>query len=389
MQGPVIKRVEVYSFSHGTGGDSPIIENIMVRVAARAGEDIIEGWGEGPTGDPAVTGQTREIADDDMMRRVAPAIMGRSFFTADDIIDLTGEASSLRHGMGSAICALDSALFDLLGRFLNLPVCSLMREYLWLAPLKEFSPADEPYPVTTGEQILGGEVECTDDTVIIDGRGLFDSPDQFMISCANMLDKTSAVIQPFHRDHFSMTRKLKKALRDEGISCPVLFDGFSASREMARELLSCRAFDGIVFRPGRDGGMANLLGICDLLKNYKDFILALRGEPSTGWGATALHHMFQGAMEFFHPRMLFIPAPLAVESMGGLKLSGRDSDATFARPGFGRELDRDFLESSSLTGSVAAIKDGEMIIQSFPYLRGKPDFRRVNRYRPEPVAPGK
>jgi L-alanine-DL-glutamate epimerase-like enolase superfamily enzyme len=117
-------------------------EKIIVRVAARLGEALLEGWGEGAPGDPSFTGQTAEIAANDVERRIAPSIIGQGFKSADDIFALIGQASNLRLEMGCALAAIDNALFDLLGKMENCPVFMILRRHLGLRRLKR-----EDFPI--------------------------------------------------------------------------------------------------------------------------------------------------------------------------------------------------------------------------------------------------
>ena len=367
MQGPVIKRVEVYPFNYKAGDDSPVVENVMVRVAARVGEEVIEGWGEGPVGDPACTGQSREVAANDVMQRIAPAILGKSFFTSGDVMELVKNAAARRPGMGSAACAVDSALFRLLAIFQKIPVKSLVREFLWLPPEEEMPKPGEPLTVVTGEEILSGKATPGEIPFVIDGREAFTSPEQFIHACGELSGNVAAVLQPFHRETPYMVRELKKLMKTRDINSPVISDGLPASREAVEEMIKSRTFDGLAFVPGRDGGISNLLGICDLLKEHRRFILTLKPVAAIGIGISGAVEMLSGCREFFQPRPWFFTPPTDLDRLEGVA-------------GTGGGIDLDFLEARALSGSVASIKNGEITLQSFPYLRGKPDFRKVARY---------
>ncbi len=122
---PTITRIDIYKLNIGLHepfvislGTSHRAENLLVRVHT---SDGLTGLGEGSPL-PTINGETQQIAVD-AVRALAGLLIGR------DPSDIEGAVSAMHAALPfntSAKCALDCALYDLLGQRVGLPLYALL-----------------------------------------------------------------------------------------------------------------------------------------------------------------------------------------------------------------------------------------------------------------------
>jgi len=136
-----IKRIEVFSTHEPYKRPIPIAvgthdsrDNVLVKITA---DNDLFGWGEGSPLLPSYSGEVRNQMVDDIVKRIAPDILGQRINNIDDIMDLINKVYYNKYYYMCTIAAIDISLFDLLGKFKKKPVFELIRTYLKLKKFKK------------------------------------------------------------------------------------------------------------------------------------------------------------------------------------------------------------------------------------------------------------
>jgi L-alanine-DL-glutamate epimerase-like enolase superfamily enzyme len=105
---------EVYG---GAAGFLEDCRSLIVRVETESG---IEGWGEGTQGRPGNTYETLETMEIMTQKYFAPALIGMDLEETGTVVN---KLHRVRYGHPVTKAAIETALFDALGKILRMPVC--------------------------------------------------------------------------------------------------------------------------------------------------------------------------------------------------------------------------------------------------------------------------
>jgi muconate cycloisomerase len=105
---------EIYG---GAAGFLEDCRSLIVRVETESG---VEGWGEGTQGRPGNTYETLETMEIMTQKYFAPAIIGMNLEETGSVLD---KLHGVRYGHPVTKAAIETALFDALGKIFRVPVC--------------------------------------------------------------------------------------------------------------------------------------------------------------------------------------------------------------------------------------------------------------------------
>src|SRR5262245_11931880 len=104
------------------GGAAGFLEDCRSLIVRLELENGIEGWGEGTQGRPGNTYETLETMEIMAQKYFAPALIGMN---VEETGSLIGKLQRLRIGHPITKAAIETAVFDALGKLHRLPICNL------------------------------------------------------------------------------------------------------------------------------------------------------------------------------------------------------------------------------------------------------------------------
>jgi hypothetical protein len=353
-----IKRFEIYRLSckHEKCSENHDSENerIVIRIASRYGENMLESWGSCNPGKPSISGQTPGIIAEDLEERIAPFLLEKELDSVDSIFDILKHVSLSRKNMGAALTTVDTALFDMLGKLKNQPVYKLIRERL---NLSEKTTDDANFStILSGDSVLWGQER-------------FKSIDEL----ENYIDKLNVppkiVVQPFHRDSIYLSDKLKKKWTDSGTKPRVFLDTADFTAEKIINIIKLNTAEGIYFNPAKDGGFSSLIEIWEILDTNPQLKLLVDLPCCPEISAiTALNCAVV---------LSDIPYLLFSAREDTIPVLQKELDIIKNSPGTGYWMDMNIIEESALSASVIYCKNNRTYVRTFAYKNRKPDFRNV------------
>jgi len=102
------------------GGAAGFLEDCRSLIVRVQTENGIEGWGEGTQGRPGNTYETLETMEVMTQKYFAPALIGMDLEETGAVLD---KLQRVRHGHPITKAAIETALFDALGKKFKVPVC--------------------------------------------------------------------------------------------------------------------------------------------------------------------------------------------------------------------------------------------------------------------------
>ncbi|MBD3388569.1 MAG: hypothetical protein GF416_05825 [Candidatus Altiarchaeales archaeon] len=368
-----IEQVEVYSTSEEYRRPIPTAvgthyrrDNILVKVTATEDGEEYGGWGEGSPLIPGYSGATRNHMADDIVKRIAPDILGAEVNSVQDILDLIGRVKRNRYYMMCSLAPIDIALFDLLGQVNATPTFNIVREHLGL---EKYDVEDLPLMpanftvsrnATETDNRIGEILEeaeeyvsrgCTvikvkigifkdsdveslrrihdhfqgrDVTLFADGNQAYDSVNEVFDVLTEIGDLIACLEQPFHRDKTHMSAELNRRTKHvQGMPLIITDEGTSSVEELENVLLSDAA-GGCLLKMVRSGGFHYGIKAVGLLEGRDDFKFAPCSMTETGIGTIANIHSALAIYEHCHPSLGFgFDGPLQV--IGDEYKNGRDT----------------------------------------------------------------
>lgn len=103
------------------GGAAGFLEDCRTLIVCVRLENRIEGWGEGTQGRPGNTYETLETMEIMTQKYFAPALVGRDLEESGAVVSALHR---VRHGHPITKAAIETALFDALGKIYRIPLCS-------------------------------------------------------------------------------------------------------------------------------------------------------------------------------------------------------------------------------------------------------------------------
>lgn len=113
----------ILSIKETYGGAAGFLEDCRSLIVRLELENGIEGWGEGTQGRPANTYETLETMEIMTQKYFAPALIGMNL---EDTGSVIGKLHGVRSGHPITKAAIETAVFDALGRLYRLPICRLL-----------------------------------------------------------------------------------------------------------------------------------------------------------------------------------------------------------------------------------------------------------------------
>jgi len=344
VKAPIVRKIEIYKteekYRIPVQLDSFTLErknSLFIHITARTGNQAFEGWGEGTPLNPSFTGETCEEMIDDIERRIAPVFIGREIGSIQSVLDLIKNARYMKYGGLCALSAVDMALFDMLGRFMEKPVFTMIREFLHIDPV-DIDSLFMPLSTYLGFINPGVETEVDDITervinlaekgfrffevpiyrhthlphVIeiishikgklnsifpgtnfsfsLDANESFKNIEDIKYIGNSDLSVFSSIIQPFHRDIPYYSSLLRKTLKEQKKIIPILADQSASSVERTRNVVESGAIDGIVVRTGRSGGFSFVVDLFNYLSEHSEIPVVFSSLHESGLGTSANIH---------------------------------------------------------------------------------------------------
>jgi L-alanine-DL-glutamate epimerase-like enolase superfamily enzyme len=265
---------EVYG---GAAGFLEDCRSLIVRVKTENG---IEGWGEGTQGRPGNTYETLETMEIMARNYFAPALIGLDLEETGTVIS---KLHRVRQGHPITKAAIETALFDALGKFYRVPICRFFggpyrREVelvgglgMDLGPEAIGARAQEfkrqgfrAFKIKIGQQDLQKDIERVravrqavgdDATIRVDGNASYSFVDaRFVLTELNRFCITDAE-QPLARSDLRSLAELRRAVgvaiaAQESVSAPE--DALAVLEEHAADLLKIKLTHIGGFERGRE-----------------------------------------------------------------------------------------------------------------------------------------
>ena len=102
------------------GGAAGFLEDCRSLIVRVETENGIEGWGEGTQGRPGNTYETLETMEIMTQKYFAPALMGLDLEETGAVLN---KLQRVRHGHTITKAAIETAMFDALGKKFKVPIC--------------------------------------------------------------------------------------------------------------------------------------------------------------------------------------------------------------------------------------------------------------------------
>ena len=367
-----IKKIEIFSTHEPYRRPIPIAvgihdsrDNILVKITSDNG---LFGFGEGSPLIPSYSGEVRNQMVDDIVKRIAPDILGQNINNVEDIMNLINKIYHNKYYYMCTIAAVDIALFDLLGKFKKRPVFKLIRNYLKLNRFKKIPELPANFTVSRNATKTDDKIndmikeaeEYIDQgysvikvkvgifkksdiksmerlyshikkkypgftvTLFPDGNQAYRSINEALQFLKKVELKIAAFEQPFHRNKPHLSSKLYKKLKERKKAPLLITDEGSASIEEMENVLLSDAAGGALLKMVRSGGFSYLIWLQQLLKKYPKFKLAPCSMTETGVGTAANLHGALVVYEHCHPKLGFgFDGPMQV--IGDNYKKGRDA----------------------------------------------------------------
>jgi len=348
-----IKKIELFSTHEPykrpipiAVGTNSIRDNVLVKITADNG---LEGWGEGSPLIPSYSGETRDQMVDDIVKRIAPDILGQSVGDVDDILKLIDIVHHNKYYFMCAIAGVDIALFDLLGKFKRRPVFELIRDYIKLRRFKNIPELPANFTVsrnaTKKDDKIDEMIKEAEDYVnkgysvikvkigihkksdinsvknlctyvkkkypnkkvylFADGNQAYKTVDEALAVIKSIRDYIVCVEQPFHRNMPYLSQKLHKKLEKVKGAPLLITDESNSSIEELENVLISNAAGGALLKLVRSGGFHYIIRMMKLLKKYPNFKLAPCSMTETGIGTTANLHSALVVHDHCNPELGF------------------------------------------------------------------------------------
>jgi len=333
-----IKKIEVFSTHEPYKRPIPIAvgthdsrDNILVKITADNG---LSGWGEGSPLLPSYSGEVRDQMVDDIVKRIAPDLLGQKIATVDDILSLINSIRCNKYYFQCAIAAIDIALFDLLGKLKKKPVFKLIRSYLKLKKLtklpelaanftvsrnatKKDDKIDEmvneaDHYVSRGYSVIKikiGIFKNSDERAVkklsmymkrkyperkvnlfVDGNQAYHKVPEVLAIINKIKPYIDGIEQPFHRNIPYLSAQLYNKFKTIKDAPFLITDEGSSSIEEMENIMMSHAAAGSLLKMVRSGGFSFVIWIAQLLRNYPKFKLEPMSMTETGIGTTANLH---------------------------------------------------------------------------------------------------
>ena len=345
-------------------------DNVIVRITAKHQGKKYFGYGEGSPLLPSYSGEVRDQMVDDIVKRIAPDILGERIGSVSDVLNLLEKVRRNKYYFMCAIAPVDIALFDLLGQIQKKPVFNLIRSYLHLRQFTKNTMPELPANFTISRNATPHDPKITEmvkegdkylqqgyevlkvkigvfknsdvramaalDAFIRkhypqrkiflfpDGNQAYESPEEILAVLGKIKKYIVALEQPFHRDIPELSRRLHQKMK-KNRSMPLLItdEGSSSIEEMENILLSDAA-GGALLKLIRSGGFHYIIKLVQLLKKYPHFKLCPCSMTETGIGTIANLHSALVVFEHCDLRLGFgFDGPMQV--IGDAYKTGRDT----------------------------------------------------------------
>lgn len=281
-----IGRVEARIIDHPVRQDGAIISSLGRHEASHyiavtiTGDDGLQGFGEAATS-PVWSGESAETAKWMIDHLLGPMLSGATF---DDPAETLALMDRRLHGNPFAKAAIDTALWDLLGRSRGVPVASLIadREPVEWVPTRVSIgcyPPDETVRLAVefwerGVRTLKFKtgVPGIDDAArlravrdrlgsgpvfTIDANGAYTTADRAVAAIEALLPYDLALAeQPTPRDRIDLLAEVRRR-----VSVPILADEAVFTPGQLEEALDLDAFDILSIYPGKNGGFSHSLAM--------------------------------------------------------------------------------------------------------------------------------
>lgn len=356
-----IKKIEIFSTSENYRRPIPIAvgtndkrSNILVKITADNG---LIGYGEGSPLIPSYSGEVRDQMVDDIVKRIAPDILGQMINNVEDIMQLIGKVYHNKYYFMCTLAAVDIALFDLLGKLKKQSVFNLVRECVGLKKIKKIPELPANFTVSRnatkknpkikemieeaeeyidrGYMVIKVKIGVFRDSdvrsivelhnhikkkypkrkvyLFVDGNQVYKDVDDIYKVLKKISKYVTCIEQPFHRDIPHLSRLLYQKLKKEPGMPLVITDEGNSSIEETENILMSGAAGGCLLKMVRSGGFHYVMKLMRLLKKYPHFKLGPCSMTETGIGTTANLHSALVVYEYCHPKLGFgFDGPLQV-----------------------------------------------------------------------------
>lgn len=321
-------------------------DNILVKISADNG---LVGWGEGSPLIPSYSGEVRDQMIDDIVKRVAPDILGQRINNVEDIMQLIGKVYHNKYYFMCTLAAVDIALFDLLGKLKKQSVFNLVREYVGLKKIKKIPELPANFTVSRnatkknpkikemieeaeeyidrGYMVIKVKIGVFRDSdvrsivelhnhikkkypkrkvyLFADGNQVYKDVDDIYKVLKKISKYITCIEQPFHRDIPHLSRLLYQKLKKEPGMPLVITDEGNSSIEETENILMSDAAGGCLLKMVRSGGFHYVIKLMRLLKKYPHFKLGPCSMTETGIGTTANLHSALVVYDYCHPKLGF------------------------------------------------------------------------------------
>jgi len=333
-----IKKIEIFSTHEPYKRPIPIAvgthdsrDNVLVKITADNG---LEGWGEGSPLLPSYSGEVRDQMVDDIVKRIAPDILGQKIATVDNILLLIKCIRLNKYYFQCAIAPIDIALFDLLGKLKKKPVFELIRDYLKLKKFTELPELPANFTVsrnaTKKDDKIDEMVNEADKYVsqgysvikikigiftksdiqsvkklykymkkkypnrkvnlFVDGNQAYHNVSEVLIIINKIKPYIDGLEQPFHRDVPYLSALLCKKFKSMKNAPFLITDEGSSSIEEMENVMMSDSAAGSLLKMVRSGGFSYVIWLSKLLQKYIHFKLEPMSMTETGIGTSANLH---------------------------------------------------------------------------------------------------